>query len=160
MSKTKKNIYSYRPKTYGRIEDAVAELIHKAGGEQEAAKLCRVGLTTLSNYANHNHESQIPADVIIELETATGCRAVSNHLAAQHQAVLFQYPRVDAHSNWLVHLAHTTEKFANVAALGARYLTRGELTNPQRAEIKEALEELMEKLAILHNALSEEAKGK
>ena len=60
----------------------------------------------------------------------------------------------------VVHLAHTTEKFANVAALGARYLTRGELTNPQRAEIKEALEELMEKLAILHNALSEEAKGK
>ena len=154
---TNKTIYSYRPEQYGHIKDAVTELIAEAGGIERVAALCRVSTTMLSHYANLHHEDKhMPVDVAITLEAATGCLAVSNHLAAQHQAVIFQYPRVDGHRNWLVHLAHTTEKFSNVAALGAKYLTQGDLNAEQRAEIRVGLEKLMEKLAILHMALTDE----
>ena len=153
---TKKNIFSYRPKKCGNIEEAVASLINEAGGVKPAASLCRVGATMLSHYANPNRKEQIPIDVVIELETGTRSQAVTHHLAAQHQAVVFQYPRMGGHRNWLVHLAHTTEKFSTVAKLGAEYLTQGELNSDQRAEIKMSLEKLMEKLAILHQALSDE----
>ena len=157
--KTRKSIYSYRPKEYGTIKDAVAALINETSGLEEAGKLCRVGVTSLSHYANPSRKEQMPIDVVIELESKAECRVVTDHLAAQHQTVVFQYPKTGGHRNWLVHLAHTTEKFSNVAKLGAEHLTRGELNTQQCAEIKVALEKLMEKLAILHMALGDEETG-
>lgn len=44
------------------------DLIDECGGQAEAAKVCRVGKSTLSTYANPHEAATMPADVIADLE--------------------------------------------------------------------------------------------
>lgn len=55
---------------------AARALIAACGGLDEAAAVCRVGRTSLSNYENVNETATMPADIITELEAYCGGRSI------------------------------------------------------------------------------------
>ena len=84
-------IRSYRPEHHGTLKDAMVELVEAAGGLRAAADICRLNKTRLGEICSpHRDDVHAPIDVVQALEMATGCRAVTHHLAARHGALLVE----------------------------------------------------------------------
>lgn len=82
-------IRSYRPEHHGTLKDAMVELVDAAGGLRRAADLTRLNKTRLGEICSpHREDVHAPLDVVQALEMATGCRAVTHHLAARHGVLL------------------------------------------------------------------------
>lgn len=82
-------IRSYRPEHNGTLKDAMVELVEAAGGLRAAADICRLNKTRLGEICSpHRDDVHAPIDVVQALEMATGCKAVTHHLAARHGALL------------------------------------------------------------------------
>lgn len=62
------------------------ELIEACGGLEEAASACRVRRSSLSNYANPNHDWTMPGDVIAALERHCRQAIYSKALFDAHKA--------------------------------------------------------------------------
>ncbi|MEC9346090.1 MAG: phage regulatory CII family protein [Pseudomonadota bacterium] len=149
-------VLSYRPNTYGSLKQAVASLVHNAGGVRPAAELCRVGKSQLSDFANeYKEDSHAPVDVIMALERATGCRFVTDHLAAAHGCVVVQLPTGEAlgiptgaldMTGWLNLHARAAKEAAELTARIAQDLADGKITV---AEARVALRECDEALAAI-----------
>ncbi|MDE0942431.1 MAG: hypothetical protein OSB58_08330 [Alphaproteobacteria bacterium] len=101
MSNTSR-IHAFHPERYGDVKSAVRALLHAVGGEAKAAAACRVSKSTLSEYGNPRYdERHMPLDVILALERAAGQMPVTEHLAAEHDALLLHLPVVEAVGSWM-----------------------------------------------------------
>lgn len=114
-------IYSFRPFGYGDLKEAAAALIHDAGGVRKAADLSRVGKSQVSAYENpYQEEVHMPVDVVLQLEKASGSRAITSHLAFQHHSVLVQLPSDHSRDSWFVAAGRAAKEHGEaLAAIGA-----------------------------------------
>ena len=95
-SKKKSRVFSFRPVSRGTLKDATASLIDDAQGVQRAAERCRVRATSLSNYSNPEEPtSYMPIDVVLQLESSTGAKHVTEYLVAAHGGVFVDLGQLD-----------------------------------------------------------------
>lgn len=100
-------------------------LLDQCGGVAEAADLCRVGQPALSQYMSNVPECEnkfMPADVIKQLERASGSRVMTEHFAANHGCVLVELPVSDPDPDWFKHLADTSSSFGDMVKEGGEGL--------------------------------------
>ena len=87
-SRKRSRVFSFRPAPTGTIKDATAHLVDDAHGVRRGAELCRGSASSLSNYSNpEEHSSYMPVDVVLQLESSTGARHVTEYLVAAHGGV-------------------------------------------------------------------------
>lgn len=116
------------PRTdYLRLKAATRELVKQAGGVDAAAGITRPGRSTLSDYGNPGHEDVfMPADVIADLEAATGLPAVTGILARLQG---YELMRVefggDVDPKWAERLASVGKEIAEVFAKSGQALANG-----------------------------------
>lgn len=148
-------IFSYRPKSYGSLKEAAAALIEAAGGVIAASDLCRVKKSALSDYANAfgKEKNHMPIDVVKQLEGASGCRAVTEHLAANHKCVLIQIPHFACHADWWRHVSEMTAEFGDVVKSAGTYLADGDLSEQESQFLLKELDQLLESAGALRQAL-------
>lgn len=78
-----------------QIKIATRELLDEFPSLQEAAKLCRMGATRLSQYQFFDAPAFMPIDVVFVLERAAGKPIVTSKIVNMHQA-LWPEPEGDA----------------------------------------------------------------
>lgn len=82
---TTSRIRAYRPEHHGTLKDAITTVVEQAGGLRAAAEMCRLNKTRLGEICSpHRDDVHAPLDVVLALELASGCHAVTEHLAARH----------------------------------------------------------------------------
>lgn len=154
MKARKSRIFSYRPDGYGDLKEAVAALIDAAGGVRRSADKCRVGKSNLSDYANeHREDIHMPVDVVLQLEHASGVRAVSEHLAFEHGCVLVHLPKGGADPDWFSHMAAATQEFSDVVRAAGGFLDDGTLDEGEAMAWLREVDELLTEAASLREAL-------
>ena len=105
------------------MKSAVRALLHAVGGEAKAVAACRVSKSTLSEYGNPRYdERHMPLDVVLALERAAGAMPVTEHLAAEHDALLLHIPAADAAGNWVNHLTSIGKEAGDVFHRAGEYL--------------------------------------
>jgi DNA-binding transcriptional regulator YdaS (Cro superfamily) len=148
-------IHSFHPEGYGDPKAAVRALLHALGGEEKAAALCRVSKSTLSEYANPRHgDRHIPVDVALELERAAEVMPVSEHMAAEHNAVLLQLPDVEAETVWLDHLTKIGKEAGDVFHRAGEYLADdGQISAQEAPILLREVDELLAAVAAMRAAV-------
>lgn len=152
MKKTtpqRSNVYSFRPKSYGSLKDAEAALIDANGGLERSADKCRVGKTQLSDYMNpYKEDIHMPVDITLQLERGGNLRAVTEHLAFEHNCVLVQLPNGDDSPKWLQHIAEAAKENGEALAKIAEGMATEDYAIPN-SEIPATLKEVDESLAAM-----------
>lgn len=134
-------IMSYIPRHYGTTKAAVAALICAAGGLREAAALSgRVGKSRLQAMTDPNNDSShAPVDLIEKLEQATGCHAITEHLAAKAGYLLLPMTAAKADEP----IACSMAKLGDATAGLFREFSQA-LADDQKVDASEAAEMLRE----------------
>ncbi|MBS0363698.1 MAG: hypothetical protein JSR98_20170 [Proteobacteria bacterium] len=122
-------------------------LIEACGGLAEAAGVCRVGKSQLSDYQNPQGEGFMPADVMVALEAHCGQPIYSRAIAEAN-------PAREAGAGLLAEACDAVELASGVQRRIRLATSGGELTPRLRAEIgrqaegaREAMEALVEDLS-------------
>jgi hypothetical protein len=144
-------IHSFHPQRYGDMKSAVRALLHSVGGEAKAAALCRVSKSTLSEYGNPRHgERHMPLDVVLALERAAGEMPVTEHLAAEHDALLLQLPAGGAVGNWVDHLTSIGKEAGDVFHRAGEYLADdGDIDAQEAPALLKEVDELLAAVAAM-----------
>jgi len=149
-------IHSFHPEAYGDLKAAVRVLLHAAGGEQRAATLCRVSKSTLSEYGNPRYaERHMPVDVVLALEGAVAAMPVTEHLAAEHGAILLQLPPDDdAEIEWLGHLTAIGKEAGDVFHRTGEFLADdGDIDDREAPALLREIDELLAATAAMRAAV-------
>lgn len=115
------------------VKSAVAQLLAAFPNVEEAAKVCRVGSSTLSAYANPNHGSHVPVDIVLELEGVLGKPIVTRHMANRLGYELYQLPRGQNTDPLARRINRIVKKGSRAFATAAGALDDGTVT-PEEAE--------------------------
>jgi hypothetical protein len=144
---SKSRIHSFHPEGYGDLKTAVRALLHAVGGEARAAELCRVSKSTLSEYGNPRYaDRHIPLDVALDLEKASEKTPVTEHMAAEHNAILLRLPDEEAtEQGWLDHLTRIGKEAGEVFHRTGEFLADDGIIDAREAQV--LLRELDELLA-------------
>ncbi len=149
-------IHSFMPRRYGDLKAAVAALIHGAGGEAAASDHCRVGKSMLSDYANPGRAKvHMPIDVVLQLERALGVRAVTEHLAAEHDCVLLQLPgRIAEETQWYRRLTRIGKEAGDIFEKAEHFLAGdGDIDADEAPELLKEIDDLLGAAAELRAAV-------
>ena len=148
-------IHAFLPRRYGDLKAAVAALIHAAGGEISAAEHCRVGKSMLSDYANPRRENvHMPIDVVLALEAALKERAVTEHLAHEHDCVLVQLPaRITDRTEWYRHLTRIGKEVGDVFERAEYFLEDGDIDRLEAPDLLKEIDDLLAAAADLRAAV-------
>jgi len=153
---SKSRIHSFHPEAYGDLKTAVRALLHAAGGEEKAAAMCRVAKSTLSEYGNPRYdERHMPVDVVLALEQATNAMPVSEHLAAEHNAVLLRLPEdLGDGGAWLDHLTTIGKEAGDVFHRTGQFLADdGEISETEAPALLREVDELLAAVAAMRAAV-------
>ncbi|MDA1098169.1 MAG: hypothetical protein O2967_04215 [Proteobacteria bacterium] len=147
----KSRIHSFHPELYGDVKSAVRALLHAIGGEAKAAAVCRVSKSTLSEYGNPRYgERHMPVDVVLALERAAGEMPVTEHLAAEHGALLLHLPAVEAVGSWLDHLTSIGKEAGDVFHRAGEYLANdGDIDAHEAPALLREVDELLAAVAAM-----------
>ena len=151
----KSRIHSFHPERYGDPKAAVRALLHAVGGEARAAAACRVSKSTLSEYGNPRYdERHMPLDVVLALEKVAGEMPVTEHLAAEHSALLLHLPTVEAEAEWLDHLTSIGKEAGDVFHRAGEYLADdGEIDEREAPGLLKEVDELLAAVAAMRVAV-------
>ena len=147
-------IHAFHPEQYGDVKSAVRALLHAVGGEAKAAA-CRVSKSTLSEYGNPRYgERHMPLDVVLALEKAAGQMPVTEHLAAEHGALLLHLPAVEAAGSWVEHLTSIGKEAGDVFHRVGEYLADdGEIDAREAPSLLKEVDELLAAVAAMRAAV-------
>ena len=147
----KSRIHSFHPELYGDVKSAVRALLHAVGGEAKAAEACRVSKSTLSEYGNPRYQDRhMPVDVVLALERAAGVMPVTEHLAAEHGALLLHLPAGDAVGGWLDHLTTIGKEAGDVFHRAGEYLADdGDIDAHEAPGLLKEVDELLAAVAAM-----------
>ena len=122
-------------------------MLHAVGGEAKAAELCRVSKSTLSEYGNPRYaDRHIPLDVALDLEKASTKTPVTEHMAAEHNAILLRIPTEEVtEMAWLDHLTSIGKEAGEVFHRTGEFLADDGMIDDREAQV--LLRELDELLA-------------
>ena len=153
MSNTSR-IHSFHPERYGDVKSAVRALLHAVGGEAKAAA-CRVSKSTLSEYGNPRYdERHMPLDVVLALERAAGAMPVTEHLAAEHDALLPHLAAEESAGGWLDHLTKIGKEAGDVFHRAGEYLADdGEIDAQEAPVLLKEVDELLAAVAAMRVAV-------
>ena len=148
-------IHAFHPERYGDVKSAVRALLHAVGGEAKAAAACRVSKSTLSEYGNPRYdERHMPLDVVLALEKVAGEMPVTEHLAAEHDALLLQLPSVEATGGWMDHLTSIGKEAGDVFHRAGEYLADdGEIDAQEAPVLLKEVDELLAAVAAMRAAV-------
>ncbi len=148
-------IHAFLPRSYGDLKAAVAALIHAAGGEINAAEHSRVGKTMLSDYANPRRANvHMPIDVVLALEAALKERAVTEHLAHEHDCVLVQLPaRITDRMEWYRYLTRIGKEVGDVFERAEYFLEDGDIDQLEAPDLLKEIDDLLAAAADLRAAV-------
>ncbi|HZD25568.1 MAG TPA: phage regulatory CII family protein, partial [Alphaproteobacteria bacterium] len=149
-------IHSFHPEGYGDVKTAVRALLHALGGETRAAALCRVSKSTLSEYGNPRYaDRHMPVDVVLALEKAAGEMPVSEHLAAEHDAVLLKLPQEEAAETvWIDHLSAIGKEAGDVFHRAGEFLANdGDIDAREAPLLLREVDELLAAVAAMRTAV-------
>lgn len=138
---------------YALIETATRDLIKSCGGLEAAASHTRVGKSTLGRYQQRTGEF-MPADIIADLESATGLPLVTDALAKLAHRMLLALPHADADPEIAARLALVGKEVADVFAAGAAMLVDGRADRQERLALIDQVREAQTALAALATALT------
>lgn len=141
------SIKAFDDRPYGTLEEAVADLIAKAGGECEAARHCRVGKTALSEYASRRMtERHMPLDVILALEIQAEATPVTDFLARSHGMMLVDPKRGVVAGCEVRQGLEVVDHMAGVTRLTVRAVQDGRIDSRERRQIAKACHALLGKV--------------
>jgi hypothetical protein len=148
-------IHAFHPEQYGDVKSAVRALLHAVGGEAKAAAACRVSKSTLSEYGNPRYgERHMPLDVVLALEKTAGQMPVTEHLAAEHGALLLHLPAVEATGSWVEHLTSIGKEAGDVFHRAGEYLADdGEIDARDAPSLLKEVDELLAAVAAMRAAV-------
>ncbi len=148
-------IHSFHPEHYGDLKSAMRALLHACGGEVRAADQCRVSKSTLSEYGNPAHENrQVPVDVALALEKASGALPVTEHLASEHGCILLRLPDSEAGPAWIEHLAAIGREAGDVFSRTGEFLADdGDIDEREAPHLLRELDELLAVTASMRAAV-------
>ena len=148
-------IHAFHPERYGDVKSAVRALLHAVGGEAKAAAACRVSKSTLSEYGNPRYdERHMPLDVVLALEKVAGEMPVTEHLAAEHDALLLHLPSVEAVGGWMDHLTTIGKEAGDVFHRAGEYLADdGEIDAVEAPGLLKEVDELLAAVAAMRAAV-------
>lgn len=116
----------------GSLKAAQAELVARAGGVLVAT---RVKKTALGQYCDPNHASNMPVDVVADLEARAGEPIVTRHLAMQQRQLLIPLPAANDEPYPLA-LASITSETGELLSRGGEALRERRLSAQQAAFMK------------------------
>jgi hypothetical protein len=149
---------------YAGLKTATAQLFAEFGegkrGQTMAAKATRVGQQRLSDYANRNEERDfIPADVIFDLEKASGTRPVSEYLAEALNCLLIPLPEGTGAGCVLKGSGEMAEDLGQVLAEIGKALRDGKLSPAEAGRITSKLYDLIASAHALVKQVEAEAEA-
>lgn len=151
---------SYLPsRDYMRLKAATRRLVESAGGPADAAAIARTDAPRLSRYGNPHEVHSIPADVIADLEAATGDPTVTRCLADLAGFVLVPKDAPGGRSNLLNAAADITRSSAEVVAGLAVALADSCVSPDEARPLRDGIRQTLESLASLDAALAAIADG-
>lgn len=152
---TGSRIHSFHPDRYGDVKDAVRALLHRVGGEEKAAALCRVSKSTLSEYGNPRHPTRhMPVDVVLTLEKAAGDAPVTGHMAAEHDCLILRLPEEGASPEWLSHLTNIGREAGDVFHRAGEFLADdGEIDHREAPLLLREIDDLLRVVAAMRAAV-------
>jgi len=153
---SRSRIHSFHPERYGDLKAAVRALLHACGGEARAAEACRVSKSTLSEYGNPRYaERHMPIDVALALEMASDTAPVTEHMAAEHNAVLLRLPEEqDDGREWLDHLSSIGKEAGEVFHRTGEFLADdGHISASEAPTLLREVDELLAAVAAMRAAV-------
>ena len=96
----------------------------------------------------------MPLDVVLALERAAGEMPVTEHLAAEHDALLLHLPSVEAVGGWMDHLTTIGKEAGDVFHRAGEYLADdGEIDAVEAPGLLKEVDELLAAVAAMRAAV-------
>ena len=138
---------------YNLIKTATRKLIRAAGGVEGASLITRAGKSVLSDYQNVSKtEFFMPADIVADLESETGCRFVSEALSLVRSSDKKPEPL----SSFPLQISEILKQTGDVVQQAGAANIDGRITFQERRAICKEISEAMIALTKAYETLSVE----
>lgn len=129
------------------LKDAATQLVTACGGQERAAAMTRVSSSQIHRYtAPDQHDYQMPIDVVLALEIASGNPLVSRFMAQETGHILISTSPAD-NSPLAQDIATVGEGLAKFFAEWAAAMADGDVTPKEAARIEKRAVEGLNALA-------------
>ena len=96
----------------------------------------------------------MPLDVVLALEQAAGEMPVTEHLAAEHDALLLHLPAIETQGGWLDHLTSIGKEAGDVFHRAGEYLADdGEIDAQEAPALLKEVDELLAAVAAMRTSV-------